>query len=390
MIWQWLNYDHTLEAAVEEVLSGRVQPLLLPHKRLTEETLCPHPGSFNAARHRVPGKLVEQVTDRLGGDLLARVPDVLPQLGKPVFVLDGSTLNLAHTKKLLEVYDPPSNQYGPCHWPQMRIVVAHELLSGLALRPSWGPLTSSEQDLACDVMQRLPEDAVQLLDRNFGTLYYVYQARVRKHDVLVRLNTHMARALRQGNLPSNEDQWIEWRPSSYDRRRHPDLPAEAVVRGRWISCSIHRGQRVLQLYLFTTLDLPVKDIIEIYGYRWNIETDLRYLKQTLNMNALTGKDPQIIEKELLSAVSAYNMVRATIYAAAKLAGVEPRRLSFSHVRKIVLAHVPGLLGGSRSYEEQLEMILQRAARCLLPDRRGRDPYPRKVWHRGSTFPKRKK
>ena len=33
-----------------------------------------------------------------------------------------------------------------------------------------------------------------------------------------------------------------------------------------------------KLYFFTTLDLPPKQILELYGYRWNIETDLRSLK----------------------------------------------------------------------------------------------------------------
>ena len=33
-----------------------------------------------------------------------------------------------------------------------------------------------------------------------------------------------------------------------------------------------------KLYFFTNLDLPPKQILELYGYRWNIETDLRSLK----------------------------------------------------------------------------------------------------------------
>ena len=154
------------------------------------------------------------------------------------------------------------------------------------------------------------------------------------------MTAQRARSLMGGKLSSNKDQWIEWRPSRWDRQAHPELPADAVVRGRWISCQVTNRGQVIQLYLFTTLDLPRPEIVKLYGYRWNIETDLRCLKQTLDLDALTGKDPAIIEKELLAAVTAYNMVRATVYAAAKVAGVEPRQLSFSHVRKIVLAHLP--------------------------------------------------
>ena len=152
MVWQWLNADHTLEPAVEEVISGRVNDLLRSHKRLAEETLSARPAAYNKARHRLSREVIEAMTDEVARHLLAQVPDVLPGLGRRVFLLDGSTLNLTHTEKILDVYPPPSNQYGPCHWPQMRIVVAHELLSGMALRPvgarsppasrNWPPMLS--------------------------------------------------------------------------------------------------------------------------------------------------------------------------------------------------------------------------------------------------------
>jgi hypothetical protein len=32
-----------------------------------------------------------------------------------------------------------------------------------------------------------------------------------------------------------------------------------------------------KLYFFTSLDLPAQQILELYGYRWNIETDLSAL-----------------------------------------------------------------------------------------------------------------
>jgi len=31
------------------------------------------------------------------------------------------------------------------------------------------------------------------------------------------------------------------------------------------------------LYLFTTLSLPVEQLLQLYGQRWNVETDLRSL-----------------------------------------------------------------------------------------------------------------
>ena len=52
-----------------------------------------------------------------------------------------------------------------------------------------------------------------------------------------------------------------------------------------------------KLYFFTTLDLPPKQILELYGYRWNIETDLRSLKREVRLPTLTAKSQAMVDKE---------------------------------------------------------------------------------------------
>jgi hypothetical protein len=64
-----------------------------------------------------------------------------------LFLLDGTTLTMPCTPSLLEAYPPSRNQNGESHWPILRLLVAHELHSGIALRPEWGPKSVSEQRL---------------------------------------------------------------------------------------------------------------------------------------------------------------------------------------------------------------------------------------------------
>lgn len=55
-------------------------------------------------------------------------------------ILDGSSLELEHYVSLVARYPPAVNQFGRSHWPILRIVVAHDLETGLALAPCWGPM----------------------------------------------------------------------------------------------------------------------------------------------------------------------------------------------------------------------------------------------------------
>ena len=179
------------------------------------------------------------------------------------------------------------------------------------------------------------------------------------------------------------------RPSSrWDRQRHPDLPPDASVRGRVIACQVWNQGHLIQLYFFTTLTLPVVQIAELYGYRWNIETDLRCLKQTVRLHSLTARSVDMVAKEL--GATAYNLVRATMYAAARVAGMDPRQLSFSRVQDVVNASLPNLMAADSpaAYQRLLERMLRRAAQCKLPQRQ-RPSYPRAVWPRRQSYPRRR-
>jgi hypothetical protein len=93
---------------------------------------------------------------------------------------------------------------------------------------------------------------------------------------------------------------------------------------------------------FTTLDLKPKRILALYRLRWNIETDLRSLKRTLELHQVTCKTKDIVEKDVTMAVCAYNVVRAVISLSASKAGLRPRQLSFSTAQDAVMAAWPYL------------------------------------------------
>jgi hypothetical protein len=264
----------TLNGAVQQVLSGRLEGLLPRHKRIEEDTLSSNTGAYSRARCRLPKAVAEMAADQVVEYLLAEHKEALPGLGRQAFLLDGSSLTLPHTEELLKAYPPASNKHGPSHWPVMRVVVAHDLVSGIAVRPVWGPMYGdqpvSEQSLAESIIDRLPEGSVVVDDRNFGVFSVVWYADRKKHPIVVRLTDVRARSLNGGNLPSEADHWIDWKPSRWDRGAHPDLPADACVRVRFIATTVVRKGKVIQLYLLTTLDLPLEQIVELYGFRWNI------------------------------------------------------------------------------------------------------------------------
>ena len=149
--------------------------------------------------------------------------------------LDGTTVRMPHSEELVEAYPPTSNQHGVSHWPLLRLLVAHDLYTGLALRPEWGAVNGSqavsEQGLLEKAIERLPSRAAVVGDANFGVFSVAYAAEQRGHPVVLRLTTARAQHLAGGPLQDGTDRRIQWKPTREDRRSSPQTPRRCLCLG---------------------------------------------------------------------------------------------------------------------------------------------------------------
>jgi putative transposase len=330
------------------------------------------------------------------GELILRLREMLnPAGGRTSYVLDGSSLELEASPSLRKIYPPGENQHGQAHWPVLRIVVLHELETGLAEAPHWGPMYGagavSEQSLAEKAMDALAPGSVLVGDRNFGVFSIAWQAHQRALDVVIRLTGERARKLTREPIGTEGDRVVRWRPSRFDARRQGGMPPEAVVEGRLIALRIGKGQSKEWLYLFTTLTVAPEEVLSLYGKRWQIETDLRSLKRTVRLHHISARNESMMEKELLTAVAAYNLVRAVIALAARRHNLSPRQLSFTFVLNVVNAswHRLQTAPTAKAYQREVMNLLDAAAQGTHPKRLQPRSSPRAVWHRRHSFPARK-
>jgi hypothetical protein len=277
----------------------------------------------------------------------------------------------------------------------LRLLVLHDVSTGMALYPQWGAAfgaeVKSEQKLAAEAFAQVPGGSTILADRNFGVFSMAWEAQRRGLGVVVRLTQARAYKLHGGPISQTGESAVLWKPGRQDQPQAAAWSEDAAVAGRLIAARVGRGQSQAWIYLFTTLDLPANQIVALYGRRWNIETDLRALKRTVHLQQLKARSVDGMEKELLVAVCAYNLVRAVMCLAARRAGLESRQLSFTQVLDLVNTVWPRLSAAQtkQEHDECFERVLDWAAQCRLPNRTKHRSYPRAVWGRGGQFPARK-
>jgi hypothetical protein len=114
---------------------------------------------------------------------------------------------------------------------------------------------------------------------------------------------------------------------------------------RVLSYEVNRpGLRTRRIELLTTLldaeTYPVKELAELYFQRWQVETNFRHLKITMNMDVLHCKTVDGILKELMVFAIVYNLVRVVMVEAARHRNVDVNRISFIDALRWLITEGP--------------------------------------------------
>jgi hypothetical protein len=185
---------------------------------------------------------------------------------------------------------------------------------------------------------------------------------------------------------------VEWRTNRWDRAGAAKRPPEAVLRGRLIAALVGRGKSKQWLYLFTSVTIPAQQVVDLHEKCWNVETDLRSLKQTVRLQRISVQSAGMMEKELLAATMAYNLVRMAMRLAARHAGFHTRQLSFTYAYNLVQIGIADVLAAPTEIQQiaRMEQIIELIGQCKLPNRRKHRSFPRADWGRGAIYPGREK
>ena len=258
------------------------------------------------------------------------------------------------------------------YWCLARVLGILDSATGVVVDSAMGSSKDSEQALSALLLKRSWDQWIILGDRNFG-VYSVARTTVVAHALLRLTKSRAAKLARSAGLKlaPGLDELLSWSPSRHDQC--PTGVTPLPVPGRLVVVRVKRpGFRPLTLYLFATLrdqiQCPAQELAKLYAQRWQIELCFRYIKTQRELGFLECQSAEMARKEWLAGLIAYNLIRWLMAAAAALAQVPVRFLSFSRARELLLGWFirsavrgPTLAAWKR--------LLGRIAKARLPKRR---------------------
>jgi len=328
---QCLSASKSCVAAVARVLVLRVALGLPP--------CAAGSGAYCKARAKLPESLLRRLTLQVGNAVERQAPDDWRWHGRRVLLVDGFEVSMPDTPANQQAYPQLRNQKPGLGFPRMRLVVllafATASLLGAAMGPCKGKGTG-ETELFRTLLEQLQGGDLVVADRYYCTWWLVALLRQRGVDACFRLHHLRQYDFRRGRRLGPGDHVVSWpkpdRPTWMDKATYAALPASLEVREVRVRVP-QRGYRVRQFVVATTLvdegGYHAAEVADLYHQRWHVELDVRAIKQTLHLDVLTCKSPDMVRKEVWTHLLGYNLVRKVLAQAALAGEVQPRQLSFA-------------------------------------------------------------
>lgn len=347
---QVLSQDHSCRAAVARLIAHRISR--------GQHACSAQTSAYCQARKRLPEQVFSDVARQTGRALEKNVDPEWLWKGRRVLTFDGTVASMPDTPENQKAYPQPDTQHPGLGFPLARIAAIFSLSCGAVLDLGFARYAGQGQG-ELSLLRRMwgifrPGDVV-LTDRLMCSWTELVMLQQRGVQSVTRLNKRTA-DFRRGTRLGRGDHVVRWpkptKPRSMDPKIYKALPDFLTVREVRVQVQ-QPGFRTRTVIVVTTLldaeQVAASDLAALYRARWNAEIDLKSLKQTMQMDVLRCKTPQLVRKEVWTHVLAYNLIRTMIAQAAAQHGIAPRTISFKGAIQSLEAFQPVIaMQGERS------------------------------------------
>jgi putative transposase len=353
-------------------------------------------GAYCRARAKLKLTALQRLVRESAGSLEQEVQRSWLWKGRHAKLVDGFTFTMPDTAENQAAFPQIAEQQPGVGLPIARACVVLSLATAcvcdLAVGPCEGKETG-ENALLRGMLETFDPNDVVVFDRGYCSFLMLALLSQRGLHVCARLHQRRPIDFRRGHRLGPGDHLITWtrpkKPAWMAQEQYDQIPETLTLREVQFQVTVP-GCRVETLTVITTLTDPTvysrEDIAELYGFRWHAELDIRQIKQTLHLDHVRCKTPQMVRRELWVTLLAYNLIRKVIATSATLHQKQPRHLGFTLACQSLLASWMLLATGACPDSQTLyHLTLARIATNEVANRPGRIE-PRVLKRRRHRYP----
>jgi hypothetical protein len=251
--------------------------------------------------------------------------------------VDGTTFDLPDTAANADYFGRPGSARGAGKgaFPQVRVTAVGECGTHAVFAAALGPLAVHETELARRLFGRMRAGMLMIADRGFAGFDLWRAAAATGADLLWRVKNSAV-------LPVVEQladgSYLSHIYAARDKNRHADPITVRVVEYTLA------GPATVYRLITTILDpaqAPAVDLAALYAQRWEFEISLGELKthQGVAQMVLRSQTPGGVEQEVWGFLLVHYAIRTLMHRAAREAGIDPDRVSFTRTLRLARRQV---------------------------------------------------
>jgi len=228
--------------------------------------------------------------------------------GMRVLSVDGSTVNLPVTEKLLEFYGAFNNQKKTNDVVIGRVSVLYDVFNEIVLDGLLRPFSEGEVSLSREHFKYVRKGDLVIMDRAYPSFETAWLLQQQEVEFLFRCKVSFSNEVKAFYESGIKDQIIEMKPSQH--RSFKDLPYDqhSTLQVRLLRIELDSGEtEILMTSLLDRQKFPHKEFKRLYFKRWKVETFYDRFKNIIGVECFSGTSDQFIQQEFNCALYMSNM-----------------------------------------------------------------------------------
>jgi putative transposase len=382
MVWSFLG--QVLRDGKEASCQSAVARVVTHCQQQGTATPTADTGDYCKARAKLSEPALHDLTREVAAETQQQADASWLWKGLHGKLIDGFTFTMPDTPKNQHEYPQQKAQKPGVGLPIARVVTIVSLATACLIDAAVGPYKgkqTGESALLRSILASFVKGDLAVADRYYCSFMMIALLLGQGTHVCARMHQSRHTDFRRGRRLGKYDHVIVWtrpqRPKWMDEATYATIPKTLELREIRYNI-VKKGCRTRTLTVVTTLtdadEYTKEDIAQLYGFRWNVELDIRSIKQSLNLGHVRCKSPEMIRRELWTTFLGYNLIRTTAAGAALLHDKQPRQISFTSTCQYVLSSWMLLscdVLDPAALEAHCLTLLSQIAACEVANRPGR-------------------
>lgn len=311
--------------------------------------------SYSDAKKKLPTEIFQESALNVAKKTTEFITEPFCWKGFKLYAIDGSTFTMDDTSANQKNFPQHKNQKKGAGFPIARIVVLESLSTGMIVGANYGSYkgkNTGEMTLSRPLIATLEGGDLLLGDRYYPSFFTMASLQKQGIEGVFQIQGSRNYDFRLGEKLGDLDHIVCWdkpqRPKWMSEDEYNLYPDQIRIREVDVTAETASNEQiVLVTTLIDSVKYPKQALADLYKRRWEIETALKEIKDSMGMHHINAKTPESVKQTVWSYFLAYNLLKWYMLNIAMIAEIKLKEISLANTIYVLIANFLNIVSADK-------------------------------------------